>query len=74
MAMQLLPSTGGLLLTCSCSYQVDPQMFQMIVFHAARQANRFARILQRHRQAFDHPVNVNHTETDYLKSLLLWVE
>lgn len=74
MAMQALPSTGGLLLTCSCSYQVDPQMFQMIVFHAARQANRFARILHRHRQAFDHPVNVNHTETDYLKSLLLWVE
>ena len=74
MAMQLLPSTGGILLTCSCSYQIDVQLFQTIVFHAARQANRFVRIISRHRQAFDHPVNINHPEVDYLKSLLLWVE
>jgi len=74
MAMQTLPSTGGLLLTCSCSYQVDVQLFQTIVFHAARQAKRFVRILHRHRQAFDHPVSIYHPEVDYLKSLLLWVE
>ena len=73
MAMQILPP-GGMLLTCSCSYQIDPQTFQTIVFHAARQARRNVRILQRHRQAFDHPVNLYHPEVDYLKSLLLWVE
>lgn len=73
MAMQILPP-GGLLLTCSCSFQVDPQLFQTIVFHAARQAGRGVRILQRHRQALDHPVNLYHPEVDYLKSLLLWVE
>lgn len=73
LAMQILPK-GGLLLTCSCSYHVDMQMFQTIVFHAARQAKRGARILQRHRQAFDHPVNLYHPEVDYLKSLLLWIE
>ncbi len=73
MAMQALPP-GGLLLTCSCSYQVDQAIFQTIVFHAARQAKRNVRILQRHHQAFDHPVNIYHPETDYLKSLLLWVE
>lgn len=73
LAMEALPR-GGLLLTCSCSYQVDPALFQTIVFHAARQAKRFVRILRRHSQAFDHPVNVYHPETDYLKSLLLWVE
>ncbi|MDO8648204.1 MAG: class I SAM-dependent rRNA methyltransferase [Candidatus Peregrinibacteria bacterium] len=67
-------SPGGLLLTCSCSFQVDPQLFQTIVFHAARQANRSVRIIQRHRNAFDHPVNLFHPEVDYLKSLLLWVE
>ena len=39
MAMEILPA-GGLLLTCSCSYQVDPELFQTIVFHAARQAKR----------------------------------
>jgi 23S rRNA (cytosine1962-C5)-methyltransferase len=73
LAMQSLPK-GSLLLTCSCSYQIDQQIFQTIVFHAARQAKRDVRILQRHRQAFDHPVNLYHPEVDYLKSMLLWVE
>lgn len=73
MAMHHLPS-GSLLLTCSCSYQISPELFQIIVFHAARQAKRGIRILQRHRQAMDHPVNLYHPEGDYLKSLLLWIE
>src|SRR3989338_6880891 len=73
LAFQAL-TPGGLLLTCSCSYQVDSALFQTIVFHAARQAKRNVRILQRHRHAFDHPVNLYHPEVDYLKSLLLWVE
>jgi 23S rRNA (cytosine1962-C5)-methyltransferase len=73
MALESLPS-GGLLLTCSCSYQMDPQLFQTVVFHAARQAKRSVRIIQRHRHAFDHPVNLYHPETEYLKSLLLWIE
>ncbi len=73
LALAMLPS-GGLLLTCSCSYQMDPPLFQTTVFHAARQARRSVRILQRHRQALDHPVNLYHPEGDYLKSLLLWVE
>lgn len=72
-AMSALPA-GSLLLTCSCSYHVDAQLFQTIVFHAARQAKRNIRILQRHHQAYDHPVNLYHPEADYLKSLLLWVE
>ncbi|MEK7563784.1 MAG: class I SAM-dependent rRNA methyltransferase [Patescibacteria group bacterium] len=73
LALQALPS-GGLLLTCSCSYQMDTEMFQTMVFNAARQAKRSVKILQRHRQAIDHPVNLFHPETEYLKSLLLWVE
>lgn len=73
MAMQNLPP-GGLLLTCSCSYQMDAALFQTVVFHAARQAKRGVRILQRHHQAYDHPVNLYHPENDYLKSLLLWIE
>lgn len=73
MAMQILPP-GGLLLTCSCSYQMDPTLFQTVVFHAARQANRAVRIIHRHRLAVDHPVNLYYPEGDYLKSMLLWVE
>lgn len=73
MAMEILPP-GGLLLTCSCSYQIDTGLFQTIIFHAARQAKRSVRILQRHHHAYDHPVNIYHPETDYLKSMLLYVE
>jgi len=73
MAMQLLPP-GGLLLTCSCSYQMDAALFQTVVFHAARQARRDVKIIQRHHLAYDHPINIYHPETEYLKSLLLWVE
>ncbi|MEI8229787.1 MAG: class I SAM-dependent rRNA methyltransferase [Candidatus Peregrinibacteria bacterium] len=73
LAFGILPS-GGLLLTCSCSYQINPELFQTIVFHAAKQARRSVKILSRHRQALDHPVNLFHPEGDYLKSLLLWVE
>ncbi len=73
LAMEMLPA-GSLLLTCSCSYQIDMTIFQSVVLAAAQQAKRSVRILQRHRQAFDHPVNIYHPEVDYLKSLLLWVE
>jgi len=72
MAMQALPP-GGLLLTCSCSYQMSPELFQTAIFHAARQADRNVQIIGRHRQAVDHPVNLYYPEGDYLKSLLLWV-
>ncbi len=73
LALEALPS-GGLLLTCSCSYQMDTALFQTVVFHAARQAKRSVRIIQRHRLAVDHPINLFHPETEYLKSMLLWVE
>lgn len=65
---------GALLLTCSCSYHVDSELFQKVVFQAAREADRTVRIVGRHRQGADHPVNLCHPEGDYLKSLLLYVE
>ena len=64
---------GGLLLTFSCSSHVDAGLFQQVLFQAAAEAGRPARILQRHRQAVDHPVNLYHPETEYLKGLLLYV-
>jgi 23S rRNA (cytosine1962-C5)-methyltransferase len=66
-------AAGGLLLTFSCSSHVDAGLFQQVVFQAAAEAGRPARILQRHRQAIDHPVNLYHPETEYLKGLLLYV-
>ena len=63
---------GSLLLTFSCSYYVDSLTFQKTIFQAALEAGREARIIQRHRQALDHPVSIFHPESDYLKGLLLY--
>ncbi len=61
---------GSLLLTCSCSYHVDEELFLKMLFHASREAKRELRILQKHRLAFDHPLNIYHPESNYLKSFL----
>jgi len=66
--------TPGLVLTFSCSHFVDETLFQQVVFQAAREAGRRVRIVQKHRQAFDHPVNIYHPETSYLKGFLLYVD
>ncbi len=71
--MEKMPK-NSLLLTCSCSYHVDEQLFRQVLFQAAIEARRNVRILGKHRQAFDHPVNLFHPEGDYLKSFLLFLE
>ncbi len=64
---------NSLLLTCSCSYHVDEELFCKMLFHAARDAKRDLRIIQKHRLAFDHPLNIYHPESSYLKSFLCYV-
>jgi 23S rRNA (cytosine1962-C5)-methyltransferase len=64
----------GLVMTCSCSYFVDDKLFRQVVFQAAAEAGRRVSILQRHRQALDHPINIFHPETEYLKGFLLYVD
>ncbi|MBS4168405.1 class I SAM-dependent rRNA methyltransferase [Parachlamydia sp. AcF125] len=72
LAMQKMPR-GSLLLTSSCSYFVDENLFQKVVFQACEEAKRSAKIIGRHHLAPDHPVNLAHPEGDYLKSLLLFL-
>jgi 23S rRNA (cytosine1962-C5)-methyltransferase len=74
MAMQRLPEAGGLLLTSSCSAHIDRDLFQTIIFQAAKDTGRKVKILSYHILGADHPVNLFYPEGDYLKSLLLWVE
>ncbi len=62
------------LLTCSCSYHVDEQLFQKVIFHAAQEAKRNVKIVSKHRLSFDHTINLFHPEGSYLKSLFLFVE
>jgi len=64
----------GLLLTLSCSHFVDESLFQQVVFQAAAEAGREVRIIQKHRLAYDHPVNIYHPESEYLKGFLLYVQ
>lgn len=65
---------GSILVTCSCSYHVDREMFEKVVQQAAAEANRSVKIIHRHRLAFDHAINLHQSESDYLKSLVLWVD
>lgn len=73
LAMEKMPA-ASVLLTSSCSYHVNEELFQTVVFQAAVEAGRTVRIIGRHRMAADHPVNICHPESDYLKSLLLYIE
>ncbi len=63
-----------LVLTASCSYFIDRDLFQQLIFQAASTVGRNVQILSRHIQALDHPISLFHPEGDYLKSLLLFVE
>jgi 23S rRNA (cytosine1962-C5)-methyltransferase len=73
LALSKMPKES-LLLTSSCSHYVDETLFQTVVFQAAVEAKRNVRIIQKHHLAVDHPINIFHPETAYLKSLLLYVE
>jgi 23S rRNA (cytosine1962-C5)-methyltransferase len=65
---------GAIIVTSSCSALVDETLFQKVVFQAAQSTGRAVRILHKHRLAADHPINIYHPESNYLKSLVLFVE
>jgi 23S rRNA (cytosine1962-C5)-methyltransferase len=64
---------GGLLLTCSCSQPMAPELFQKILFAAAADAGRQVRIIGQSGHALDHPINIYHPEGRYLQAMLLHV-
>ncbi len=65
---------GGFLFTFSCSQVVDKKLFENTIMAAAIEAGRMARIVERLGQPSDHPVNIFHPESEYLKGLVLEVE
>jgi 23S rRNA (cytosine1962-C5)-methyltransferase len=65
---------GGILFTFSCSQVVDKQLFTNTVTAAAIEVGRNVKILHYLSQPADHPINIYHTETEYLKGLVLYVE
>jgi 23S rRNA (cytosine1962-C5)-methyltransferase len=62
---------GGVLVTCSCSYNVDEPMFLQVLADAAADARAHVTILEKRMQARDHPVLLTVPETYYLKCVIL---
>ncbi|MFL5421362.1 MAG: class I SAM-dependent rRNA methyltransferase [Myxococcales bacterium] len=66
-----LLAPGGLLVTCSCSGKVTPQLFGEVVEWASREAKRSLQLLERRGAGRDHPTLVGVPETEYLKAWFL---
>lgn len=64
---------GGFLVTCSCSFHMDKELFKAIVVDAARDAKRTIRQVEYRTQAKDHPILPAAPETEYLKFLMVQV-
>jgi 23S rRNA (cytosine1962-C5)-methyltransferase len=69
-AMRLL-SPGGHLITCSCSYNVNEEMFADMLVEASADSHTSVAIVEKRMQGRDHPVLVGVPETYYLKCFIL---
>jgi 23S rRNA (cytosine1962-C5)-methyltransferase len=65
---------GGIIFTFSCSQVVTRENFRKSVFAAAANTGRMVRIIDQLSQPPDHPVNIYHPESEYLKGLVIYVE
>ncbi len=69
-ALKLL-NAGGALITCTCSYHMQENMFLDLVAEAAKDARRRVQLVEKRMQATDHPVLFSVPETYYLKCLIV---
>ena len=69
-ALKLL-NPGGCLITCSCSYHVHEDELEEILAGAATDAAAPTVVVEKRRQARDHPVVLGVPETYYLKCFVL---
>ncbi|MDG1238035.1 MAG: class I SAM-dependent rRNA methyltransferase [Flavobacteriales bacterium] len=65
---------NGILFTFSCSQVIDNNLFRHMVLSSAITAGRNVSILKQLHQPSDHPINIFHPESEYLKGLILKVE
>lgn len=71
-ALKLLPP-GGILVTCSCSHHMSPDLFWEIINSAAADNKKRLRCLERRTQGLDHPILMGVPETEYLKCFIFEV-
>jgi 23S rRNA (cytosine1962-C5)-methyltransferase len=67
LAIQLL-ERDGILVSCSCSWHLEPDRLVGVIQRAARHLDRFAQIVEVGGQAPDHPIHPAIPETRYLKA------
>ena len=68
-ALKMLRS-GGILVTCSCSFHVSEAEFLETIGSAAADAGRRVRMLEKRGAALDHATLLNVPETSYLKCVI----
>lgn len=71
-AIKLL-KPGGFLVTCSCSQHMSAELFNDMLFSAAKDSGRQLRIIEKRGQAKDHPYLLAAPETNYLKCFIAQV-
>lgn len=64
---------GGILVSCSCSYNLSEEAFRQAILKASQASGRGLRFLEARGQALDHPSLLAMPETRYLKCLILQV-
>ncbi len=67
LAMQLL-ERDGILVSCSCSYHLEPEQLLTAIQRGARHLGRFAQVVEVGGQSPDHPLHPAIPETRYLKA------
>ncbi len=65
---------GGLIFTFSCSQHISKDLFQKIIFGAAKDSGRNVKVLHQLTQAPDHAFSIYHPEGEYLKGLVIQVD
>jgi len=68
-AIKLLNS-GGILVSCTCSYHMPEDLFLGIVADAGNDAHRKLQLIEKRTQASDHPILLGVPETYYLKCVI----
>lgn len=69
-ALRLL-NPGGILVTCSCSYNISEGTFAQIIYEAALDAETSVSVVEKRMQGRDHPVLLGVPETYYLKCFIV---
>ena len=69
-ALRLL-APGGYLVSCSCSYNVNEEMFAAMLHEASIDSHTPITVVEKRMQGRDHPVLVGAPETHYLKCFIL---